>query len=336
MGNIVDRLAAPCDSTFLAHPMPCGDDDEELGDMIPSERMGTEPETEEERIERMNRVRERAPPLYTKKHEVCSTNDEDAGFTLVAFQLFRPLATLLSIYSLIFTLKTWSYLTFVQYYLADPKAGRITNADGVIYVAALVVGWLSLLAIIIIVTVVNMLWKESEPALADHEAKGQYLGSGIDGLLRMFHTRNTSLQLSVEDIEKTYVDRQTAAQHAKEKLAYWALQASTNPYFRLNREEDWEKRQLEALVYDYDHGDFRITPRRTRMLQAVTAVLWASDIWMFVVDANVFVNATWLPLAGGVNAFLGLSLIIGVASAIFPPWLLYQKYMLRFIKSQLL
>lgn len=209
----------------------------------------------------------------------------------------------------------------------------MTDADGIIYSGALAAAWICLAMVIVVLTVLNMFFSESESAIDVDNAKGQLLGSGLDGLLRMFHSKNTSAQLSVEDVEKIFLEKEYAAQYAKNKLYWYAMQQQTNPYFFLSDEEEEETRTLQALAYEFDNGDFHLTSRRTKLLQAVTFVLWFCDVFMFAVDLGVLVNATNVPVLGGINAYLGFSLLVGVGSAIFPPWFIYQKYFLRLVQK---
>lgn len=255
---------------------------------------------------------------YYYQHRCVGTNDDDGAggaasessnlFVVLPWRAIGLIACC-ELYMMIFTLQMWSYASYTRYYYGS--TGKDTT--GFVYFMFLCAGILAILVFGVVFIVRNIY------ALANHNKR---IAEGkVSPLKPSAAPAAATADAATEQPQPAPPEEQTKKEKGSEEIGLECLMQVIHPastVWAIEERPKLEKQRTQHLIY------------------RVIVGCWVPQFAVALMDFIVFVDVTdpssdSYKRVGRIGALYGITIALGIAAAIFPPWYVYQHYAMRFI-----
>lgn len=293
--------------------------------------------------------------IYDQQHRGVGTRDEGStGFLIIFTHRAMTLMVVLNIFFGSLTLKLWSYVTYTRYFYGAED----TDNTALIHLAFIFGGLVMTFLITIYFLIANYKYDasggNSVPRFIAREKRMKALEARERQRRHAESVGDTTFD-NIDPTNQTMEDIQMEHLAAKEGGATSrgdtsgivpVTGADGIPAPAPTTNDGGGITKLIQVVHpcrgvDYFEDCPRLERSRTfRLITKVIGALWVFEFVATILDFAIFLEITdpssiGYERTGGVNALFGISMLIGVALSMFPPWYLYQKKMVTCVANYL-
>lgn len=280
--------------------------------------------------------------MYDMQHRAVGTRDDNGeSFFVVFLSRAQYVAVALQLYFACLTLQLWSYASFTRFYY-----GALSGVTAsMVYLSAIIGGLFMTFFIALYFLWCNWSFDAAEgtspPTYIASQKRERAMRQRMEQQQQQRHHQLRNGAGDGEDaanatMEEISLDHIAAAPPGESSTG---KNSSVAPDFG----GDGMSRLLQVVHPCRGLDYFEDAPRLegARTFRAVTRVIgacWVFEVVVTVLDVAVFLEITdpssdGYRATGGVDALFGISLLVGTALSLFPPWYVYQRHMVKIVEK---